>query len=407
MAGRVRASGAWTARLNPSTFWLVMAIGCLLFLIFPLRDLARSHPAPGRLVATLAGMALFVGLYLWLILHNPLLAAPLSAAETRRHVLLLVVIAGVVLALTVAASADWVWFVLYANLVAGVKLPVRVAAVTIPGLTALVIGGAAVAFGWPAIYNSPALATINSVSIMLIGVSWMVATIQELRAARQEIARLAAAEAVAEERLRFARDLHDLVGHSLSTITLKNELARRMVTRDPERAAQELDDAIATARAALQETRAAVRGYRQRTLATEFQSAREILVAAGIACQGDNSAGPLPPGVETVLAWAVREGVTNVVRHSRARHCAIRVARAGGQASAEVTDDGVGAPPDQAGTQLDSSNGLRGLAERAARQGGRVEAGRLATGGFRLHVTVPLSDEDLPPDLLSTGGQEP
>jgi two-component system sensor histidine kinase DesK len=150
-----------------------------------------------------------------------------------------------------------------------------------------------------------------------------------------------------------------------------------------------------------------VRGYRQRTLATEFQSAREILAAAGIACHCDDTASPLPPSIETVLAWAVREGVTNVVRHSRARQCAIRVARAGGQASAEVTDDGVGTPPDQAGTHLDSSNGLQGLAERAARQGGRLESGRMATGGFHLHVTVPLNDEHQPPDLLPTGGQEP
>jgi two-component system sensor histidine kinase DesK len=290
----------------------------------------------------------------------------------------------------VTTSPDYVWFVLYANMVAGVKLPVRAAAATIAGLTALVVGGTAATLGWGAL--NPAFATIVSVSSLLIGVSWMIATIQALRAARQEIARLAAAEAVAAERLRFARDLHDLLGHSLSAITLKGEVARRLVRDDPDRAERELGDALAAAREALREVREAVSGYRQPTLAAELRGAREILTAAGIACTCEGDAGPLPPAAAAVLTWAVREGVTNVVRHSRARHCAIRLARAGGAASVEIADDGAGVVP-PAGAAGPGGHGLRGLAERAAQQGGAVEAGPGARGGFRLLVTVPAGED--------------
>ncbi|HET8632030.1 MAG TPA: histidine kinase [Thermomicrobiales bacterium] len=385
------ATGAGApGRVSPAVFWLTATLACLLFLYFPLADLARAHPSPGRLAATLAGMATFVGLYLWLMVRGPILGAPLSAAETRRHVLLLAVIAGVVLALTVAASPDYVWFVLYANMVAGVKLPVRAAAATIAGQTVLVVGGTAATLGWRAL--NPAFATIVSVSILLIGVAWMIATIQALRAARQEIARLAAAEAVVAERLRFARDLHDLLGHSLSAITLKGEVARRLLRDDPDRAERELGDALAAAREALREVREAVSGYRQPTLAAELRGAREILAAAGIACTCEGDAGPLPPAVAAVLTWAVREGVTNVVRHSRARRCTIRLGRADGAASVEIADDGAGVAPasDAAGP---GGHGLRGLAERAAQRGGAVEAGPDPAGGFRLLVTVPAGDD--------------
>lgn len=385
-----RARGVATERIAPLAFWVFVALGCLLFLFYPLHDLLRGHPTPGRLFVALAGTATFVGIYLWLMLHEPFGAESLSAPEVRRYVLLLAVIAAVVLFLTVTYGGDWVWFVLYANFVAGVKLPVRVAAATIPALTLLTLGVASAAIGWHAI--DPAVSTVISVSGLMIGVSRMLTTIRELRAARREIARLAAAEAVAEERLRFARDMHDLLGHSLSSIALKNELARRLVRREPERAEQELDDTISMAREALREMRETVSGYRQMALATELRSAREILGAAGIACRCDRSAGALPPAVESVLAWAVREGVTNVVRHSRARHCTIRVTCADVTASVEVIDDGRGVASSPLHGDATAGNGLRGLTERAMQQRGYVEAGPCITGGFRLRVVLPIGE---------------
>jgi two-component system sensor histidine kinase DesK len=218
----------------------------------------------------------------------------------------------------------------------------------------------------------------------MIGVGHLIRTIHALRAARAEIARLA----VAEERLRFARDLHDLLGHSLSTIAIKTALAHRLLPDAPERAMHELDDVQTVTQDALREVRDAVTGYRQATLATELANAREILAAAGIACQCDDGAGMLPPAIESVLAWTVREGVTNIVRHSRARHATIRFQHAHDAVSAEISDDGAG---ESAG---DGGSGLRGLAERATAVGGQVEAQPRPTGGFRLAATLPLNQDE-------------
>ncbi|MDQ2785031.1 MAG: sensor histidine kinase [Chloroflexota bacterium] len=398
----------------PSAFWLFITVGVLFFLIYPLRELLRTHLSPGRLVVALIGMVIFVSIYLWVMLREPFRLAPLSAAEVRTYVLLLTVIAVDVLFLTLTYSSTWLWFVLYANSAAGMKLPVRVAVITIPGFTLLAVGVTAAARGWSAI--NPSFSTVSAVSVLMIGVSGMLTTIQQLRAARQEIGRLAAAEAVAEERLRFARDLHDLLGHSLSLIVLKSELAGRLQRVDVERATGEIRDVEGVARTALREVREAVAGYRQPTLAIELPGARIMLAAAGIACDVDDGvsggqwtvegreAHPLPtadrrlpPTVDATLAWTVREGVTNIIRHSHARCCTIRVRRAGDTASVEVTDDGVGDtqwatayhPP----LTADSGNGLTGLAERAASHGGSFDAGPCASGGFRLFVSLPSNEQ--------------
>jgi two-component system sensor histidine kinase DesK len=212
-------------------------------------------------------------------------------------------------------------------------------------------------------------------------------TILELRAAREELARLA----VAEERLRFARDLHDLLGHSLSLITLKSELAGRLLPAAPERAAKEVSDIEGVARRALGEVREAVAGYRRPTLDEALESAMEMLEAAGIACRIERGVGVLPPRVDTVLAWAVREGVTNAIRHSRAEHCEIRLVQDGEGVRVDVRDDGLGSPPGRGGPYPDGS-GLSGLSERVAASGGDIEAGSPPEGGFRLRVGLPLQD---------------
>src|SRR4029453_17014353 len=130
--------------------------------------------------------------------------------------------------------------------------------------------------------------------------------------------------AVNEERLRFARDLHDLLGHSLSTIVLKSELAGRLVARAPGRAAAEIADVERTARDALQQGRAGVGGYRGPSLVSDRAAARELLAAADIDARIDPSPTALPPAADGLLGWAVREGVMNGVRHSRARPGPIR-----------------------------------------------------------------------------------
>src|SRR5690606_33830201 len=130
----------------------------------------------------------------------------------------------------------------------------------------------------------------------------------------------------------------------------------------------------------LRQVRAAVAEYRRPALTSELAAAQELLAAAGIAATVNHSAGPLPPELDGLLAWAVREGVTNVIRHSRARRCAIRVSQVHGLAQVEVTDDGHGMAPGA----LSSGSGLAGLAERAVAHGGRLQAGPRPEGGFGL-----------------------
>jgi two-component system sensor histidine kinase DesK len=210
-----------------------------------------------------------------------------------------------------------------------------------------------------------------------------VRTNRELIEARGELARLA----VSEERLRIARDLHDLLGHSLSVVALKTDLAAKLVERDPQRALAELDDISHVARRSLVEVRDAVQGYRRLALRDAISGARAALGAAGIDCHVEEVAEmELPEELETVLAWAVREATTNVVRHSGARACTIRVHADEASVGIEVEDDGRAATGN-AGRQ---GSGLAGIAERAARVRGDLEAYTRPEGGFRLRVSLPL-----------------
>jgi two-component system, NarL family, sensor histidine kinase DesK len=215
--------------------------------------------------------------------------------------------------------------------------------------------------------------------------------IYALKETRAELARMA----VAEERLRISRDLHDLLGHSLSVIALKSELAGRMIETDPQRAAKEIAELEAVARRSLAEVRQAVTGYRQPSLAAELAATRRMLASAGIDCRVDAPGSyDLPPEVDALLAWTVREGSTNIVRHSGARDARITVTVTGASASAELTDDGAGPPAghaEPAAATGTAGTGLAGLAERAARLGGTLQAGAGGHGGFRVRVTVPLT----------------
>ena len=212
--------------------------------------------------------------------------------------------------------------------------------------------------------------------------------VTKLRETRAELARMA----VADERLRIARDLHDLLGHSLSLITLKAELAGRLLDADPERAAREVAELERVARRSLGEVRAAVTSYRQPRLAAEIAAARHMLAAAGMECEVHAPAAiELPPATDALLAWTVREGTTNVVRHSGARAVTITVSITPGEVSVEIADDGVGpawdADPRPGEHQ---GSGLSGLTERARAAGAEISSGEGPGGkGFRLLVRVP------------------
>jgi two-component system sensor histidine kinase DesK len=277
---------------------------------------------------------------------------------------------------------------MFVVIAAAVTLPTIPAVSTVIALIVLTSVLYALRSGWDTLASSweNAVAPFAIVGFSMIIVSRLVLTVRELRAARVQVPRLA----VAEERLRFARDLHDLLGHSLSSITLKSELARRLLPTAPDKAAAEVRDIEGVARRALGEVREAVAAYRQPTLDEELASAREILEAADVACAIDRNVGVLPSDLDAVLAWAIREGTTNVIRHSRARHCEIRVAQVGEEVYAEISDDGLGSTPEGKGAH---GSGLSGLAERVDNfPGGKFAAKPLPGGGFRLRVSLPLQD---------------
>ncbi|MFH9083449.1 sensor histidine kinase [Streptomyces sp. NPDC017673] len=215
--------------------------------------------------------------------------------------------------------------------------------------------------------------------------------VRELRAAREELAR----RAVAEERLRFSRDLHDLLGHTLSVVVVKSEAARRLAPRDLDAALAQISDIESVGRQALTEIREAVTGYREGSLATELTRARSALSAASVEPVVRQSGAPLAPQTEALLGWVVREAVTNVVRHSRADRCEITVEGAAERVRLTVTDNGTGA-----GTPVGASaggTGLKGLTERLAAAGGSLTAGPAPRGGFTVTADLPVGgDEPVP-----------
>ncbi len=211
--------------------------------------------------------------------------------------------------------------------------------------------------------------SIALASIAMWGVMGMIQRNVELARAQETIAELA----VQGERSRFARDLHDILGHSLTVLTVKAELAGRLVSIDPQRAEREIGEVEQLARQALTDVRAAVSGYREVSLPGELASARTALEAAGIAADLPGTVDDLPAERRELMAWTVREGVTNVVRHSGARRAWVRLWRDG----VEVADDGRG--PLAPDGRLDG--GSTGIGQRArpggaARAGGRRGRGR-------------------------------
>jgi two-component system sensor histidine kinase DesK len=223
--------------------------------------------------------------------------------------------------------------------------------------------------------------SVGLAAIAMWGVTGMLQRNVELAKAQRTIAELA----VTAERSRFARDLHDILGHSLTVLTVKAELAGRLVALDPDRAEREIGEVETLARQALADVRAAVAGYREVSLPGELASARAALEAAGIVADLPSALGgsldDVPAERRDVVAWAVREGVTNVVRHSGAHHAWVRLTKDG----VEIADDGVG-PADTRLSGSSQAHGLVGLRERAAAAGARVVVARREGGGFVLTV---------------------
>jgi two-component system sensor histidine kinase DesK len=218
-------------------------------------------------------------------------------------------------------------------------------------------------------------AIIVSISLMMAAFARTTAAMNQLRATQAQLEELA----VERERGRVARDIHDILGHSLTVITVKSELAGRVIDTDPERARAEIAEVETLARGALSDVRATVAGVRGVTVSGELAAARSALEAAGIAADLPTSTDSVPPDRRQLAGWVLREGVTNVVRHSSASVCRVTF----GPRGIEIADDGVGPTVSGAG-----SSGLSGLRERVEAAGGRMTVGRSDLGGFSLRVDL-------------------
>jgi two-component system sensor histidine kinase DesK len=328
-------------------------------------------PTAGPLdwVAAIALIAVFLPLYV----------AGYRAADDRQ----LLLIVGAMAALGVAGSlinGGASVFVIYAAAAAAYVEPVRRAVLIIAalvGVLGLMFIVSPVPPPWRFLGLAPAL-----IFTIVTGVASLFDAEREraerrLRRADEEIERLAALA----ERERIARDLHDLLGHTLSVIVVKSELAARLSESEPARAGEEMRDVERIGREALSEVRAAVVGYRAKGLRGELDGARRALAAAGVEAMVQTDLPALPVAYESALALALRESVTNVVRHAGARHASIRIDVEQSSVVLEVTDDGRGgAAPEGAG--------LSGMRERIADLGGSVE--RDGRSGTRVRVTLPL-----------------
>lgn len=359
---------------GPRRWGPVFALVWLFYLLNPLeaaweqRDTASGWVG---IVATLAFAGVYAAAFLMLRNNRPV-GSPFRISPDLRIGLLVIgleVALGVVMCLAVGQHGTAA--AVYVAVTTMICLPGRWAWLATAVVAATTYGATLVVVGWE--QDRGLLFGILVAALAVWGISQAIGRNIEILAVREENARLA----LDDERNRFARDLHDILGHSLTVITVKAELAQKLFDVDPDRARTEVADLERLSRDALVDVRRAVEGYRELTLPGELARARMALDAAEIEAVLPNSTDDVPTPVRDLFAWTVREGVTNVIRHSGARTCSVRL----DATSVEVVDDGNGPGTSAPG------NGLIGLRERAAAVGGTVVTTALDPG-FSVKVIV-------------------
>lgn len=359
-----RPRGDALAAVGYPSIWLI-------FMFFPLTALINSEAGFGAVALGAAAFTTFCLGYAASWWWTTLLPNAGSVVNTVAWFAVLVLTA---LAMAPAIGANVLSTGPFLIAVLAFRLPLRQAAV---GLLVLVTVYVTIAFrlGDPFVYWVPA---------MMLGSTILMLAISALIDREERALDTAHDLDMARQRETIGRDVHDLLGHSLTVITVKTELARKLLDRDPERAAAELDEVLALSREALSEVRATVGQLRSPEWSAQLASARTALRAARIDAKLPSPAVDIPEPQKQLLAWCLREAVTNVIRHSQATRCVVEA----GPGSLVVTDDGVGTPQ-----HFERGNGLRGMADRVREAGGSLRVGpRSDTDeptGTRLEVTLP------------------
>jgi len=363
---RLRAHGArsWYIGAASGLLWQGILVASVLFLDLPV-------------VSKVLGLVLLAVLYALFMVLGPIIWH--ESIRTRLVIITAYWAVSFLLFPLIGPIAIWVWL-LVVSLAAFTNLPPPLAIGTSVLVILVQFGiGAATAFAHGVLF-APIVTAVGAAG--LIGLGLISRTNVNLRLANDEIARLA----VVEERARFGRDLHDVLGHTLTVVTVKSELARRLVTIDPAKAAAEIADIERLTRSALADLRLAVSNYRETSLDAELAAARTALEAAGIDPHLPDSFPKLDSRLEGVFAWVLREGVTNVIRHSGAAECWVTIETH----SLRVADDGRGPDTTVPGATVPgptvTGNGLRGLRERSAEASAELLVGRSPQGGFELVV---------------------
>ncbi|MFG2722046.1 sensor histidine kinase [Streptomyces sp. NPDC048416] len=372
---------------NGYTFlpWLLMGTGPVVEVITG----EAAYPVLGGL-----GIVAFALLYAMAAFR----AFDKAQREERTTIVLLGALAAVTYALGIGYGGVWLLFFPLLSLACGAVLRGRRLGPVILTLAASVGVISGIETGDPWDNMTIAYGTFLS-GLVISALLSLSETVRELRDTRQELARTA----VEKERLRFSRDLHDLLGHTLSVIVVKSEAARRLAPRDLDAALGQVADIESVGRQALTEIREAVTGYREGSLATELDRARSALGAAEVDPVVRQSGPPLPAQAEALLGWVVREAVTNVVRHSAATRCEIMIEGTPERVTLTVTDNGRGAPAAPAPTPRIGGTGLKGLTERLAAAGGSLTSGPAPRTGFQVSAELPVDPADAALDAeLST-----
>ena len=352
--------------------WMFGAIW-LIYLIYPLNDILALESVTARVsgIVAIVGFGVVFTATFWRFRNGHRRGNPLPVWQAWGALAAMLALTSIMSALigTTGFGAT-----IYIAVLAMMTLPVRHAWTLVAVMVMIIEVAPRVINAWEP-DNFFAFQLLISAAAAW-GITQVFQRNHELAVARQQLADLA----IVAERERMSRDVHDILGHSLTVITVKSELAGRLLDIDPARAAVEIAELETLARQALADVRSTVGGMRQIDIGTELASARTALMAAGIDADLPGNGDVVPLRHRELFGWVMREAVTNVVRHSEARHCRVTLT----PSSISIVDDGVGPAEEDHG-----GNGLRGLGERVSAAGGSLAIARVSTGGFKVEVSAP------------------